>query len=278
MKNNILYITYNNFPPLIKKKFSLKFNEKFSNNFIWDPKIIKKKYKSLYWTVADYTKFFKKKNKNYKKLIIKNKKRVQFPQGWLKNGCMAWHPRIIYHSLIDLCKPNDILVYHDINFDKYPIYLKNFNFDRNFYSKIISNHSVVLFRDSYQPLKAQCKNLLLQRFNLQKYKNLNGFWLGFIVVKNDSKGRRFIKKWCKLSTINNLGPLPDTRESDHDFVYNTATQSTLSILYYKEKKMREYIKVVYTPFRQIFKFNFFYLRNIKAFLIIKYLELINMRL
>ena len=31
---------------------------------------------------------------------------------------MAWHPRIIYQSLIDLCKPNDILVYHDINFDK----------------------------------------------------------------------------------------------------------------------------------------------------------------
>ena len=266
MKNNILYITYNNYPPLIKKKFSSKFNEKFNNSFIWDPQIIKKRYKKLAWTVLDYSKFFKE----------KNKRKIRYQKGWLKNGCMAWHPRIIYQSLIDLCKPNDILVYHDINFDKYPIYLKNFDFEKNFYSKILSSHSVALFRDTYQPLKVQCKNFLIKKYKLEKYKNLNGFWLGFIVVKNNHKGRKFVKEWCKLSTINNLGPLPDTNVVDREFICNTASQSTLSILYYKERKMREYIKIVYTPFRQIFKFNIFYLRNVKAFLFIKYNELMSM--
>ncbi len=266
MKNNILYITYNNYPAVIKKKFSSKFNEKFKNNFIWDSEIIKKKYKQLNWTVLDYSKFFKK-NK---------KKKIRYQDGWLKNGCMAWHPRIIYQSLIDLCKPNDILVYHDINFDKYPIYLKNFDFDKSFFSKIVTNHSVVLFRDTYQPLKVQCKNFLIKKYKLEKYRNLNGFWLGFIVVKNNHKGRNFVKEWCKLSTINNLGPLPDTNEVDQDFVYNTASQSTLSVLYYKEKKLREDVKIIYVPFRQIFKFNIFYLRNIKAYFTIKYNELTNM--
>ena len=213
----------------------------------------------------DYSKFFKK-----------IKKKIRYQDGWLKNGCMAWHPRIIYQSLIDLCKPNDILVYHDINFDKYPIYLKNFDFDKSFFSKIVTNHSVVLFRDTYQPLKVQCKNFLIKKYKLEKYRNLNGFWLGFIVVKNNHKGRNFVKEWCKLSTINNLGPLPDTNEVDQDFVYNTASQSTLSVLYYKEKKLREDVKIIYVPFRQIFKFNIFYLRNIKAYFTIKYNELTNM--
>lgn len=274
MKNKILFITYNNYPTLIKKKFSLKFKKKFKNNFIWDSKIIKNNYKNLAWTVSDYSRFFKKKNKN-RKLIANNKINIEYQKGWLKNGCMAWQPNIIYRSLIDLCKPNDILVYHDINYDKYPVYLKNFNFNKNFFSNIISNHSVVLFRDSYQPLKAQCKNFLLKKYKLKKHQNSNGFWLGFIIIKNDSYGRKFVKKWCQISTIKNLGPLPDTKYVDNKFVYNTATQSTLSILFYKEKNMKKFIKIVYVPFRQIFNFNFDYLRNIKAFLIIKYHEFAN---
>ena len=117
---------------------------------------------------------------------------------------------------------------------------------------------------------------MIKKYKLEKYRNLNGFWLGFIVVKNNHKGRNFVKEWCKLSTINNLGPLPDTNEVDQDFVYNTASQSTLSVLYYKEKKLREDVKIIYVPFRQIFKFNIFYLRNIKAYFTIKYNELTNM--
>ena len=59
MKNNILYITYNNYPAVIKKKFSSKFNEKFKNNFIWDSEIIKKNISSSigqYWIIQNFLK------------------------------------------------------------------------------------------------------------------------------------------------------------------------------------------------------------------------------
>ena len=274
MQKKTLFITYCNYKPKLKKIFSKKFNKKLNNTLIWNPQIIKKNYKDLNWVTKDYTKKFNHKSQEIKSSSKIDRSSVMF-KGWLKNGCQSWKPQIIYLSLKKFCKPNDILVYHDINYIKYPLYLKNFNINKSFYSKITKNHSIVLFRDAYQPLGVQCKNILLKKFNLRKYKAMNGFWSGLIVIKNDSAGRSFIKKWCEISTIDNLGPLPDTKKKNKDFVINAVDQSTLSILYYKEKKIREKIKIVYAPFRQIFKFNFFYLRNIKAFLIIKYLELIS---
>jgi len=264
MKTNLLHISYNNFTQKKQKYFSSEFSKKFKNSFIWTPEIINTKYKNLKWSIKNYQKFFQ----------IENKK-LKFFRQWLQNGCQAWKPQIIYFSLNDLCKPNDILIYHDINFEKYPVYLKNFDLSDSFFLNLIGSHSVVLFRDTYQPLKAQCKNFLLKKFNMQEFKNYNGFWSGSLIVKNDSKGKIFIKKWCKISTIENLGPLPDTAERDSSFFMNAVDQSTLSILYYKERKFQQYIKIVYAPFRMFFKFNFFYLRSIKEFIRIKYLEFKN---
>lgn len=266
-QQKILYISYNNFPPLKKNILKSKFNKYFKNNFIWTPQILKKNYKSLVWTTKDYS-----------KKITQNILQPNIYPSWSKNGLQAWKPQIIYYSLINLCKPNDILVYHDINFIKYPLYLKNFNFDKSFFSDYISNHSIVLFKDSYQPLKSQCKKTLLQKYKLQKYKNYNGFWSGCLIVKNNSHGRNFIKKWCKLSTIENLGASLDVKKEMPDFLVNSVDQSTLSVLYYKENKDKKYIKIAYAPFRQLFKFNFLYLRNIKAFFLIKYLEFKSKRL
>jgi hypothetical protein len=264
MASNLLHISYCNYSTYEQKNFSSIFKKKFKNSFVWTPKIINENYKHLKWTVRNYQKFFKKKNK-----------KIKFHSQWLQNGCHSWKPQIIYFSLKDLCKPNDIIIYHDINFKKYPVYLNNFDLSDAFFFNLIRKYSLVLFRDTYQPLKAQCKNFLLNRFNLQNFKNKNGFWSGSIIVKNNFKGMAFIKKWCAISTIENLGPLPDTAEKDASFFMNAVDQSTLSILYYKEKKFQKYIKVVYAPFRKFFKFNFFYLRSIKEFIKIKYFEFKN---
>jgi len=265
--NKILYISYNNFSSLKEKKLASKFNKHFKNNFIWTPKFIKKNYKNLIWTTKDYT-----------KNISQSSLQPNIFRSWSKNGLQAWKPQIIYYSLINLCKPNDILVYHDINFIKYPVYLNNYNFDKSFFSNSIFNYSIVLFRDSYQPLKYQCKKDLLQKYKLQKYKNFNGFWSGCLIVKNNTYGRNFIKKWCKLSTIDNLGASLDINKEIPDFLVNSVDQSTLSVLYYKENRNKKCIKITYAPFRQLFKFNFLYLRSIKTFFLIKYLEFKNKRL
>ena len=74
-----------------------------------------------------------------------------------------------------------------------------------------------------------------------------------IIVRNNKVGRKFIYEWCKLSTFQNLSPLPDVEKTrvNKKFIINTADQATLTINFYKNFNKEDQIKIIYAPFRSL---------------------------
>ncbi len=259
----------------IKKKFLFIVKKNFEETFVWTPKYLKKNYKDFRDLVKDFS------NPNIKKF---KEKKINYNRNWTKIGFYRWKPFIILFSLKKLRK-NKILIFHDINFEKYPNYLDNFKLNKNFFLKMIDNKSVVIFRDTYQPIVSQCKGFLIDKYLPKNFNlNLNGFWGGLIIVRNNKVGRRFIYQWCKLSTFQNLSPLPDVEKTkiNKKFIINTADQATLTINFYKNFIKEDQIKIIYAPFRRVLKIQslnikniYQYIRGIKEYLKIKFLEIIN---
>lgn len=263
----LIFITYLNYPNKEKKKilrnlFNItKYN--FDKVITWYPHLVKKEIKNSSWMIKDYEKKFSNKCKNYNIPININ---------WLQNGCMAWKPHIILHSLKKYCNKGDILIYHDSNLIKYPIYKKNISNKKKFFFKLLKKKEIVLFKDSYRPLKEDCKTDLLNKYffnNKNSIMELNGFWAGCLIVKNTPMGIKFINMWCKLSTLKNLCPYSKGKQ----FVKHAPEQSTLSILYYyKIKYLSKYINQFYAPSRKIFEKKNYQFTDIKVIIYIKLKE------
>ena len=89
----------------------------------------------------------------------------------------------------------------------------------------------------------QCKGYLIDKYLplAIEFSNLNGFWGGLIIIRNNKV------KQLKNNYDKNLSPLPDVEKLGliKKFIINTADQATLTINFYKNFINEDQIKIIY---------------------------------
>lgn len=182
---------------------------------------------------------------------------IKFNELWAKVGFLMWKPRFIYDSLNKYAKEGDIVVYHDLNFIKYPSYINNFNNIEKLFKKYLSNNfDIILTRDTVKPLSEDVKSYLIEKINGNNFyfnKNLPGFWAGACAFKKNKSSLIFLKEWITVTeNLNNVSPFPDfdSKKINKDFCWHAQEQSTLAVHYHNlELKNKKKIKILYAPNR-----------------------------
>ncbi len=176
--------------------------------------------------VANYEKYVTKQRKSYRNVVIN--------PIWARIGFMMWKPRLIA-KIYDKVSNDDIVVFHDVNYIKYPQYLDGIE---NWKPSLIKLHhasNILLFRDCFKPLAIDCKRYLIKKY-LGKYKYpdfLPGFWAGMVSFKKSNQSDIFLKKWIELTEyFDNVSPYPDLPKISTQFQWHSPEQATLAITYY----------------------------------------------
>lgn len=158
----------------------------------------------------------------------KHKKILSYRRG---GGLWLWKPYIILKTL-ETIRDDDWLFYADSG----SIYV-------NEVSKLVNAVSTTTSSDVFCfeiPLKNRqfCKRETFERLSMYD-ENQNQILSGFILLRNSTESRNFIKEWLEIMTDEiSLSPnhFTEVREFD-DFIAHREDQSLLSLLCYKKKLM-----------------------------------------
>jgi len=159
-----------------------------------------------------------------------------------KMGYLDWKPFIIQHTLKQIPE-NAIMLYHDINFEKYPNYWQS-DWD-NIYdfcdSMMLENESDFWMKfelfDYYLKKSAKTYTIdtlfedLEQREVVKNSLQLNA---AQIIMRNTEKSRSFVDQWMELSRDKTLiGPIPNTNKHVESEIGGCAEQDVMNCLIYK---------------------------------------------
>ena len=172
-------------------------------------------------------------------LIKKDKK-------WSKLNFFEWKPNLIdFFFKKELKSQNEILVYHDFDTDKYPVYLSNLESLKKWTEEKMENYDILLINDSKKNLTTDCKKELLDKYLLKNYENYHHIWGGLIILRKTEISKQFIKEWKKLTSEFNNRSQFTKYQNYKDFVWHSCDQACLGILYYlwKKKKTKKFKKI-----------------------------------
>ena len=159
----------------------------------------------------------------------KNHSILSLPRG---GGYWLWKPYIILSTLSRL-KEGDILVYLD---SKY-YFIESFTLW--FYS-FLQTQNIVVFRNkpngSCHFMKHWCKMDVIQTYDLEKKvfeQDELIVWAGFMLLRNTSFTRAFIREWLRMCTYENITDSPSILPNSPLFREHRHDQSLLSVLIHK---------------------------------------------
>ena len=161
-------------------------------NLTTQKNIFLEKNKNLFDNIILYSpRSLLKKNKNWESILFNKEinnlyKNSEGPinKSWIKLNSLLWKPAIIMETLNNSDIPNDsIIIYHDIDSLRYPIYLDNFdNLNKKFFEEL-NNKSIALCRDAFFKLSIDCKQELIRSYLGSHGNTLFHIWAGCIGLK-----------------------------------------------------------------------------------------------
>ena len=256
---------------------------------------IKSKYqKNFDYFIALNPSLLEKEDPAWKKILFNEKlvkdhlssrQKKGINNSWVNLNCMLWKPALLSSILSkdSGIEEDSIIIFHDSNLDKYPIYKKNFEEISSFFKCKLTNHSIAIISDDLFPLYSDCKQELLNEYLNSEGLSLCHRWSGCIAFKKNNFSREFCKHWYNLTLEDKNRSQTTDFVSYPNFLWHSPEQSTLSVIYYLWKyclKRRNHIKTLFTKdFRYITKkltlfdeIKFlirsikFYLRSFKSFI------------
>ncbi len=210
----------------IQKNIFLEKNKNFFDNIIlYSPRSLIKKNKN--WESILYNKEIYNLHKNNKQ------RKGSINKSWIKLNLQLWKPAIIMETLNNSDIPNDsIIIFHDIDTLKYPIYIDNFdNLNKKFFEEL-KNKSIALCRDAFFNLSIDCKQELVRSYLGSHGNTLFHIWSGCIGLKKNKFSIDFCKYWLKITNIDKNRNQITMFDSYPDFEWHSPEQATLSVSYY----------------------------------------------
>lgn len=152
---------------------------------------------------------------------------------WAALNFLLWKPALLFDLLkkVSFVEEGDIVLYHDINFRKYPDYLHGIPQWKSWITKKLKNSDILVFNDNNSPLRCGVKREVLDRYLDGSYLDKPHLWAGAIAFKKNSHSREFVEKWLKLSLdLENRSQL--TSSQYPGFIWHSVDQALLAIVYY----------------------------------------------
>lgn len=151
---------------------------------------------------------------------------------WAKIGFMMWKPIFIQHILnSEKIQPDDIVLYHDVNYHKYPGYILNCESWRDLCVHILDDLKCDIFIPaSGYLLKQDVKACLIRKFLGEQYMNKMNVGTCIVVIRKSKISLEFINEWAYMSTrLDNISPLPNFNPHT-DFIWHSPEQATAGVL------------------------------------------------
>lgn len=133
--------------------------------------------------------------------------------GWEKMGFMAWKPFLLSALLHDdAILPGDVILYHDVNFKKYPAYSRTPAEWRAVSLRILDELGCDVFCPEAVRLESDAKAFLVRRYLHESAGLERGVWAGLLVCRKSSQSIEFIDEWKMMcDDLDNLSPLPNPK-------------------------------------------------------------------
>jgi len=152
---------------------------------------------------------------------------------WARIGFFMWKPILIWNVLnSDEVKPGDIVLYHDVDCDKYPQYILNCEEWRDLSSNILDDLKCDIFIPYGLPLllKHDVKAYLVRKYLSERYFEKAGLWAGLIVMRKSEMLLQFLSEWVEMSAqLDNISPLPNPNPHPR-FIWHSVDQSVAGVL------------------------------------------------
>ena len=179
---------------------------------------------------------------------------LNFP--WINLNCMLWKPMIMSALLAETNEIDEgtIIIYHDLDSVRYPIYNTNFQSLSQYFRKHMQNCSIALVVDTMFPLYVDTKQEVLRKYLHSEAQTLSHRWAGCIAMKKDRNSREFCRDWCNLLSIDENRSQITKYDNFPGFIWHSLDQSMLSIVFYlwKYKFLKSrVIKSLRTPGRDL---------------------------
>jgi hypothetical protein len=170
---------------------------------------------------------------------------------WANLNCLLWKPAIMSAMLSEdsEIEEDSIIIYHDIDYQKYPMYKKNFAEVGPFVKNTIKNHSILLITDALINLYIDCKQEVLRKYLNSEGRTLCHRWAGCLAMKKNSHSREFCLDWFNLTSKHEVRSQITSFDNYQDFFWHSPEQATLSVVYYlwKYRFMKgRHVKTLFT--------------------------------
>ncbi|MCQ9203206.1 MAG: hypothetical protein JJ845_001785 [Prochlorococcus marinus CUG1436] len=168
------------------------------------------------------------------KQIFESKNKILWNKSWAKINHQLWKPELIFEELSHnkKIKEGDIVFYHDVNVKKYPIYLKQLKFLKQYINRNMQKKSVLLFRDNLTKTSEDTRTEIIYKYLGCDGKNLFHVWSGCLAIKNDFHGVSFTKIWLDMTREKDNRSQFTTKKQPKEFYWHSVDQSTLTLSYY----------------------------------------------
>jgi hypothetical protein len=257
MKPKIVLVTfYTEGPPLdnakdlstTAKNINEKYQSLYDYTFILSPSILKKLDEG--WNDIIYDKDFAARHLRSEQ----RKDSINIP--WINLNSQLWKPAILSALMAhdSGIEEGTIIVYHDVDTQKYPIYNANFNDAGAFFRNRLSNHSIALVSDDLFYLYKGCKQEVLRKYLHIEGRTLCHRWAGSFAMKKNKHSRKFCRDWYNLTARYENRSQITSFDKYPGFIWHCPEQSTLSVVYYLWKygsTKGRHIKTVFAPGREV---------------------------
>lgn len=155
----------------------------------------------------------------------------KYNEAWVRMGFQMWKPFLMRHLLNGAqVEMGDVVLYHDVNFRKYPAYLLGCEQWRDLSFNILDDLQCDIFMSRGQPLKRDVKAWLIRKVLGDDSFEESGLWNGLIVLRKSEVALRFVEEWAALSSqLENISPLPNP-DPHPEFIWHSVDQSVAGVL------------------------------------------------
>lgn len=132
---------------------------------------------------------------------------------WAKLGFQAWKPFLLQSLLHDdTIRAGDVILYHDVNFQKYPAFSRTPAEWRDVSLRILADVGCDIFSPAGGRLEGDAKAFLVRRYLRESAGLECGVWAGLILFRKSKQSIDFIDEWKTMcDDLDNLSPLPNPK-------------------------------------------------------------------
>lgn len=154
-----------------------------------------------------------------------------YKSSWSRLGFLMYKPYVIRRVLSShLMEPGDVLLYHDVDHETYPVYIRECEQWKSLSFKILESLKSDFFIPLGGPLEYDVKSTLIRRHLGESYVKTRGVWAGIMIFRKSPLSSRFVEEWASLSSdLDNISPLPNP-DPRPKFIWHSVDQSVAGVL------------------------------------------------